>query len=144
MSRRVCRNCSGRATAGSYSTSACSSVRLPATLSTPRNRPSAFSIVPVQREQWSPPMRARIFRRLVLAEGSSFQGLKLESVWVAILIAFSMPRLLLRAGRTGLAGVLAGRFAAHDPKPGSLNQVDKAIFLNGLRIVEHASQPLTE
>src|SRR5262249_17052354 len=91
-----CRNCSGRATAGSYSTSACSCVRLTATLSTPGNRPSAFSIVPVQREQWSPPIRARIFRRLALADGSSLHGLKLEAVCVAILIAFSMPRLAPR------------------------------------------------
>lgn len=39
------------ATAGSYSTRACSCVRLTATLSMPGIRPRAFSIVPVQSEQ---------------------------------------------------------------------------------------------
>src|SRR6266542_1919571 len=89
MSRRVCRNCSGRATAGSYSTSACSCVRLTATLSTPGNRPSAFSIVPVHREQWRPPIRARTFRRLGLADGSSLHRLDVKVVAADILIDFS-------------------------------------------------------
>jgi hypothetical protein len=50
------------------------------------------------------------------AERSSLHGPKLEPVWVAILIAFPIPRLVLGGGRTGSAGILACRFAAHDPK----------------------------
>src|SRR6516164_9851592 len=111
MSRRVCRNCSGRATAGSYSTSACSCVRLTATLSTPGNRPSAFSMVPVPREQRRPPMRARIFRRFALVDGSSLHGLKLEVVCTAIFIAFLHDpfALVLTLGVSGTH--LAGAFA---------------------------------
>src|SRR5215472_15380110 len=90
MSRRVCRYCSGRATAGSYSTNACSCVRLTATLSTPGNRPSAFSIVPVQREQWRPPMRARIFRRFALADGSSLHSSNAEAAVAEPVIEVSM------------------------------------------------------
>ena len=44
---------------GSYSTRACSWVRLTATLETPGLRPRAFSSVPVHSEQCRPPMRAR-------------------------------------------------------------------------------------
>src|SRR5215467_4227712 len=145
MSRRVCRNCSGRATAGSYSTSACSCVRLTATLSTPGNRPSAFSIVPVQSEQWRPPMRARIFRRFALADGSSLHGVKPEAVCVATFIAFSMRRLPRRLHcHTGLAGAFARRLAADDPKTRLLNYVHKMVFLNRPRVIKHASQPFAE
>src|SRR3546814_2855093 len=63
MSRRTWRRTSGFTTCGSNSTSACSWVRLTATVSTPFWRPSAFSMVPVQREQCSPPMRARMRAR---------------------------------------------------------------------------------
>src|SRR5579884_2315084 len=71
ISRSVPSSCSGRTSAGSYSTSACSWVRLTATRSTPGRRPSAFSIVPVHSEQWSPPIRARICFRPGRLEGSS-------------------------------------------------------------------------
>ncbi len=76
MPRRDLRRSSGLAIAGSYSTSACSCVRLTATLSTPGTRPSAFSIVPGHNEQCSPPMRARILFRPGLGAGSSIQGWK--------------------------------------------------------------------
>src|SRR5712691_3496712 len=143
MSRRVCSNCSGWATAGSYSTSACSCVRLTATLSTPGSRPSAFSIVPVHREQWRPPIRARIFRRSGLAEGSSLHGLNV--VAAERLIDFSAILALGRyRGHGTSAAALGFRLAPHDPKAGPLDRVDEAIFLNGLRVVEHASLPLAE
>ena len=71
MSRRVPSSASGRTTAGSYSISACSCVRLTLTLSTPAWRPRAFSMVPVQSEQCSPPMRARMRARSDRLAGSS-------------------------------------------------------------------------
>src|SRR5258708_22104399 len=90
MSRRVCSNCSGRATAGSYSISACSWVKLTATLSTPGRLPSAFSIVPVHNEQCSPPMCARIRRRPGSFEGSSLQKPRAVSTVVAVLIILAL------------------------------------------------------
>ena len=90
-------------------------------------------------------MRARIFRRFALADGSSLHGLKVEVLCVATFIAFSMARLVSRSlGRTGLAGAFACRFAAHDAKPWLLNRIHEAVFPNSLRIVEHASQPFAE
>ena len=44
---------------------------------------------------------------------------------------------------TSAAG-FAYRFAPYDPKAGLLDCIDKAIFLNGLRVVEHAREPFTE
>src|SRR5260221_3729860 len=85
MSRRVCSKSSGRATAGSYSTSACSCVRLTATWSTPGIRLSSFSRVPVQSEQWRPPIRARIFLRPGRVEGSSLQGWTVDAMVVAVI-----------------------------------------------------------
>src|SRR3546814_9137947 len=71
---------------GSYSMSACSWVRLTATLSTPFCRPGAFSIVPVHSEQCSPPRRARIRDRPGRAEGSSLQSSgALSAVVVAVM-----------------------------------------------------------
>src|SRR5258708_11242696 len=58
-------------TVGSYSTSACSWVRLTATFSTPSSRQRAFSRVPVQSEQCSPPILAR--KRVCLGSNSSAQ-----------------------------------------------------------------------
>src|SRR5713101_1876916 len=75
MSRRICSKRSGRATAGSYSTSACSCVRLTATLSTPGMRPRAFSMVPVHSEQCRPPILARIVFRSGRLVGSSVQAM---------------------------------------------------------------------
>src|SRR5262249_16524108 len=43
-----------------------------------------------------------------------------------------------------LGSAFAGHFAAHDAKPWLLNHVHETVFPNGLRIVEHASQPLAE
>src|SRR5216683_3146365 len=80
MSRNVCSKRSGRATAGSYSTSACSCVRLTATLSTPGMRPRAFSMVPVHSEQCRPPILARIFFRSGRLVGSSVQAMALLMV----------------------------------------------------------------
>src|SRR5262249_56202166 len=71
------------------------------------NRPSGFSIGAVHSEQWRPPMRARIFRRLAVAEVSSLHGLKAEAVCVATLIAFSISRL---ASRSHWARRFSGRF----------------------------------
>src|SRR6266849_3872287 len=71
MSRSVSKNSSGRITVGLYSTSACSCVRLTATFSTPGSRPRAFSSVPVQSEQCSPPILAR--KRACLGSNSSAQ-----------------------------------------------------------------------
>src|SRR6516164_11506935 len=133
MSRSVCRNCSGRATAGSYSTSACSWVRLTATLSTPGIRPRAFSIVPVQREQCNPPMRARIFLRFGLTEGSSVHGVKVEAVADAMFIVF--PRIVLRSQHGVRAASAWVIVAADHAKAGLLNQIDQPTFLTGLRIV---------
>src|SRR5216684_3507766 len=144
MSRSVCSNCSGRATAGSYSTSACSCVRLTATLSTPGNRPSAFSMVPVQSEQWRPPIRARTFRRSGLADGSSLQGVNVEADLVTILIESLRAALVSRFYQSARISAVACRFASHDPKAGLLDRLDKSIFLNRLWIVEHASGPFAE
>src|SRR6266849_4877468 len=74
------------ATLGSYSISACSCVKLTATLSTPGRRPSACSIVPVHNEQCSPPIRARMRRRPGRLEGSSLQRRGADSTVVAVLI----------------------------------------------------------
>src|SRR5260370_14696323 len=68
--------------------SACSWVRLTATLSTPGRLPSAFSIVPVHNEQCSPPMWARIRRRPGSLDGSSLQKCGAASTAVAALIIF--------------------------------------------------------
>src|SRR5713101_7218769 len=141
MSRRVCSNWSGRAMAGSYSSNACSCVRLTATLSTPGNRPSAFSMVPVQREQWRPPIRARTFRRSGLPDGSSLHGVNAEAVSVTILIELSVLHWCRACIR---ALLVACRFASYDPKAGLLDRLDEPIFLNRLWIVEHASGPLAE
>ena len=73
MSFSVFSKSSARATLGSNSISACSWVKLTATLSTPGRLPSAFSIVPVHNEQCSPPIWARIRRRPGILEGSSLQ-----------------------------------------------------------------------
>src|SRR3989442_15325655 len=73
MSFNVRRMSWGVTTAGSNSTSACSCVRLTATLWTPGNRPSAFSIVPVQSEQCSPLILARNRDRPPGARPSSTQ-----------------------------------------------------------------------
>src|SRR2546426_1440051 len=51
MSRSVSKRSSERITVGSYSTRACSWVRLTATFLTPGSRPRAFSRVPVQRSE---------------------------------------------------------------------------------------------
>ncbi len=71
---------------GSYSTSACSWVRLTATLSTPGLRLSAFSMVLVQSEQWSPPMRARM-----RARSGRFAGSSVQSRWPVDVVAIEMP-----------------------------------------------------
>src|SRR6266540_1988315 len=86
MSLSVCSRSSARATLGSYSISACSCVKLTATLSTPGRLLSAFSIVPVHNEQCSPPIRARIRRRPGSLEGSSLQKRGADSTVVAVLI----------------------------------------------------------
>src|SRR5260221_14313774 len=132
MSRSDCRNCSGRATTGSYSTSACSCVRLTATLSTPGSRPSAFSMVPVQSEQWRPPIRARILRRSGRVEGSSLQGWKAEMVAAELVIGFSH------------LVAFTQRFASHNPKAWPLDRIDEAALLNGLRVIEDASSTFAE
>src|SRR5579875_1704 len=85
MSLSVCSRSSARATLGSYSISACSWVKLTATLSTPGRLPSAFSIVPVHNEQCSPPIRARIRRRPGSLEGSSLQKRGADSMLAAVL-----------------------------------------------------------
>src|SRR5712692_6716880 len=127
MSRRVCSNWSGRAMAGSYSTNACSCVRLTATLSTPDIRPSAFSMVPVQSEQWRPPIRARIFMRSGLADGSSLHGRKLDEVVVAMLIAF-IP---LRPNTTSSSRSIWLLLSDH-AKAGFLDRGDETILSDGL------------
>src|SRR5713101_2984425 len=71
MSRSVSKRSSERITVGSYSTRACSCVRLTATFSTPGSRPRAFSRVPVQSEQCNPPILAR--KRACLGSSSSAQ-----------------------------------------------------------------------
>src|SRR6266568_4698420 len=132
MSRKACSNCSGRATAGSYSTSACSCVRLTATLSTPGIRPSAFSIVPVQSEQWRPPIRARIFRRSGLADGSSLQGSNGEIVAVEAVIGNSGS--CCQDERDASRSLQL--FAPYDPKAGLLDRVNEVLFIDRLRIEE--------
>src|SRR6266849_6456208 len=86
MCLSVCSRSSACATLGSYSISACSCVKLTATLSTPGRLPSAFSIVPVHNEQCSPPIRARIRRRPGTFEGSSLQKCGVDSTVVAVLM----------------------------------------------------------
>src|SRR2546422_9617136 len=73
MSFSVRRRSGGVMTAGSNPTSACSCVRLTATLWTPGSRPTAFSIVPVQSEQCSPLILARNRERPPGARPSSTQ-----------------------------------------------------------------------
>src|SRR5579884_4143638 len=109
MSLRVLRTWSGRATCGSYSTSACSWVRLTATLSTPGRRPKAFSIVPVHSEQCSPPMRARIFLRPGRLDGSSLHS---------------------RSARSGAA--------AGDAEARPLDRGNEAVFARGRRVIKDA------
>src|SRR5262249_1899219 len=77
----------------------CSCVRLTATLSTPGSRPRAFSMVPVQSEQCSPPIRARIFRRFGLVDGSSLHGSNVESPVIEIVIERSMGAVVHGAPR---------------------------------------------
>src|SRR5712691_12701531 len=73
MSFNVPRMFRGVTNAGSNSTSACSCVRLTATLWTPGSRPTAFSIVPVHSEQCSPLILARNRERPPAARPSSTQ-----------------------------------------------------------------------
>src|SRR6266545_3100981 len=130
MSRRVCNKTSGRATCGSYSTRACSWVRLTATLSTPGIRPSAFSMVPVQSEQCRPPIRARIFRRSGLAEGSSLQRLNVEAVAVEAVI--SVTGRCCRVEKVGAVNRLLHLFASYDPKAWLLDRVNEVLFIDRL------------
>src|SRR5439155_1855141 len=89
MSLSVWRRASARVTLGSNSISACSCVKLTATLSTPGRLPSAFSIVPVHNEQCSPPIRARIRRRPASLEGSSLQKRSADSTVIAVAVDIS-------------------------------------------------------
>src|SRR5262249_14908943 len=101
-------------------------------------------MVPVQSEQWSPPIRARIFLRFGLVDGSSLHGSNAESPVIEIVIERSMRGSRHSEDRRRSPGRFAYRFATCHPKARLLNRIDEALLLHELRIVEHTSLPIIE
>jgi hypothetical protein len=103
-------------------------------------------MVPVQSEQCSPPIRARIFLRSGLADGSSLHGSNAEAVAIDNVIENLRLSLVLAAeqNRRPSAGALAYRGAPNNPKARPLDRVNEVLFLHGLRIVKHTRLPIAK